>query len=975
MRKRILIILLFVYTTLVYTQQPVSIHLSEKDGLPDKEFYDILEDDDGLIWLAADKGLFSYNGSEFTSYTHPKQVGLSVFSLAKDKGNKIWFTNLANQVFYIENGEIHLFLTLKEFFKGDLILLDIYKEFLVLNTTNQILICNKETGGIVFQNTSKKNIFYTEPLIKNDSLFFISETGSYTVIDNYFNLITLPERKEKINRYFISGYGKLKEVNNETTVFFNVTNSKPVHYKTDKIGLQTQITTNLPDNLRIYSSEFIDNKIFYTTNKGVFICNLIDDTIEIEQHLLPNKQVSEVLKDTQGNVWFTTLGDGLYVLPNLNLKTNFKIGSNNRLNNLYKGNYDELFLISKKSNLYKLSTTTKKVETIPFKNVSEIKYFFYDFKNKNYFIKQSDNYLGTYQLKGNQFFNIKDNSYNIIKDHFFINENELLFATGATVSKAFISDKNELKDLFKKDIRSYSCFYKKVTKESFFSTVDGLFVFDKNFDKKEIKHNNNSIYIKDIISINDEYLWCLSFKNGLYKIKNNNVIAHYTIENGLLSNINSYINGLENSIWIVGDKGVQEMNIISNKFRNLTKKNGVPSYNFTGLEIIDEEVYISTQSELFSFNATTVFNQEKKKQLQPYFTSILIDDKKQNLQKEYVLNKDKKKITISYNTNGFSSKDNITYQYRLFDKKEALPNWQTNTSNNNQVIYNRLAEGDYIFQLKNKETSEIKEIKFKVEGVFYKQLWFYALITFGVISLFIVYVYKENIRLKEKQRLEIEKQNKEIENILLKLESLRSQMNPHFVFNALNSIQDYIINNQKNLAADYLGKFADLIRMYLDQSAKKEISLAEEIETIERYLELEKLRFEEKLSYKIIASKNLITSDIFIPTVLIQPYVENALKHGLLHKKENGKVTLEVFKNKEKNILIVVVKDDGVGRKRSTEIKAKQLKRHKSFATEATNKRLELLNYNKKDKIKLSVEDLDVKAKDVGTKVTIIIPL
>lgn len=159
MRKRILIILLFVYTTLVYTQQPVSIHLSEKDGLPDKEFYDILEDDDGLIWLAADKGLFSYNGSEFTSYTHPKQVGLSVFSLAKDKGNKIWFTNLANQVFYIENGEIHLFLTLKEFFKGDLILLDIYKEFLVLNTTNQILICNKETGGIVFQNTSKKIFF------------------------------------------------------------------------------------------------------------------------------------------------------------------------------------------------------------------------------------------------------------------------------------------------------------------------------------------------------------------------------------------------------------------------------------------------------------------------------------------------------------------------------------------------------------------------------------------------------------------------------------------------------------------------------------------------------------------------------------------------------------------------------------------------------------------------------------------------
>ncbi|MFY9241642.1 MAG: histidine kinase [Polaribacter sp.] len=980
MKTYLLTFFLFVFAFKAYTQQPVSIHLTEKDGLPDTEFYDILEDDNGLIWLAADKGLFSYNGSEYVSYTHPKQVGLSVFALTKDKDNKIWYTNLANQVFYIENGEVHLFLNIKEYFKGYLVKLTFKNDLLIMNYINQVLICNKETGAIVYQTKNKKEggvLFYSNPLVKNDSIFFMNEAGKYTLIDKFYKFKSSIE-DPLLEKYIISSFGDLKEINHRIVVFFNRIDGTTSHYIADKIGVKTKIKTNLPTKLRIYTSILIDDKIFYATNKGVFICNLMNDILSVEQQLLPNTQVSEILKDTQGNIWLTTLGDGIYVIPNLNLKTNFKIRSANRITKLYKGNRNELFLIPKKQHLYKFTSTSQKIDTIAYKNVSELKYFFYHPKTESYFIKRLDNFLGSYQLKSNQFIFKKENTTSIIKDHSFINDNEILLASGSSIGKFLITNENELKDVFENIIRSYSCFYKATTEESFFGTVDGLFVYDKNFDKKEIKYQNNSIYIRDIISIDDDIIWCLSFKNGIYKIKDHKVIAHYTQENGLLSNINSYIQGLDANIWIAGDHGVQELNTVTNQFRNLTKKNGVPSYNFTGLEIIDDEIYLSTDSELFSFNAKTVFNQQPKNQLQPYFTSIAIDDKKQAFQNEYVLKNDKKKITINYNTNGFSSKENSTYQYRLFDKNEALPDWQINTSNNNQIIYNRLAEGDYIFQLKNKdatETSEIKELNFIVEGVFYEQLWFYGLISFGVISLFLMYSYNTNKRLKEKQRLELEKQNKEIENIFLKLESLRSQMNPHFVFNALNSIQDYIVNNQKNLAADYLGKFADLIRKYLDQSSKKEIALSEEIETIERYLELEKLRFEEKLSYQIKIQENLNIDDIFIPTVLIQPYVENALKHGLLHKKEKGNLSIEISINEEKSTLIITVIDNGVGRKKAAAIKEKQIRRHVSFATEATNKRLELLNYNKQDKIELLVEDLDVNAKDVGTKVTLIIPI
>ena len=273
MKNYFLLSFLIVFTSLVYTQQPVSIHLTEKDGLPDNEFYDILEDDNGLIWLAADKGLFSYNGSEYVSYTHPKQVGLSVFSLTKDKDNKIWYTNLANQVFYIENGEVHLFLNIKEYFKGYLVLLTTYNNLLIMNYINQVLICNKETGAIVYQAKNKKEegtLFYSNPLIKNDSIFFMNEAGKYTVIDKSYKLKSSIE-EPLLEKYIISSFGNLKEIDTKNIVFFNLTDGTSSHYIADKIGAKTKLKTNLPSKLRIYTSILIDDKIFYATKINNFL--------------------------------------------------------------------------------------------------------------------------------------------------------------------------------------------------------------------------------------------------------------------------------------------------------------------------------------------------------------------------------------------------------------------------------------------------------------------------------------------------------------------------------------------------------------------------------------------------------------------------------------------------------------------------------------------------------------------------------
>jgi LytS/YehU family sensor histidine kinase len=215
------------------------------------------------------------------------------------------------------------------------------------------------------------------------------------------------------------------------------------------------------------------------------------------------------------------------------------------------------------------------------------------------------------------------------------------------------------------------------------------------------------------------------------------------------------------------------------------------------------------------------------------------------------------------------------------------------------------------------------------------------------------------------------------------LAALQVQMNPHFIFNALNSIQEFILLNEKRLANEYLGKFADLMRVTLDMSTKDEVNLAAEIKHLELYLALEKLRFED-LEYQIELQESLPLHEIYIPAMLIQPYIENALKHGLLHQKQDRRLWLRFYLSSisgneqlaPKKLLICEIEDSGVGRAKSEELKQNRPQRHKSFATSATRKRLELLNYHKRNQIQLDVIDLqNATGQATGTKVSLIIPI
>lgn len=204
---------------------------------------------------------------------------------------------------------------------------------------------------------------------------------------------------------------------------------------------------------------------------------------------------------------------------------------------------------------------------------------------------------------------------------------------------------------------------------------------------------------------------------------------------------------------------------------------------------------------------------------------------------------------------------------------------------------------------------------------------------------------------------------------------LRSQMNPHFIFNSLMNIQNFILSNDVKKANNYLTRFARLVRAILENSREEFILLEEEIGMLRNYLDLQKLRHNSKLDYEILIDEHIMTEDILIPPMLTQPFVENAIEHGIMLKEGKGLVTIEICQNKE--YLLVIIKDNGVGRKEAMARMETSQKTQRSLSTKITRERIDLYNSKAKNKIELKISDIkDENAKSVlGTSVKLKIPL
>jgi sensor histidine kinase YesM len=221
----------------------------------------------------------------------------------------------------------------------------------------------------------------------------------------------------------------------------------------------------------------------------------------------------------------------------------------------------------------------------------------------------------------------------------------------------------------------------------------------------------------------------------------------------------------------------------------------------------------------------------------------------------------------------------------------------------------------------------------------------------------------------ERTKAEFQQQRTELE-----MQALRAQMNPHFIFNSLNSINRFILQNNKAQASEYLTKFSKLVRMILQNSQASLISLESELEALKLYLDLEALRFEYHFTYNISVPKDLDIEILKVPPLITQPYAENAIWHGLMHKEEKGHLDIEVVP--EKDNLLVKITDDGIGRKHASELASKSATRHKSMGLKITADRIAMLQRMNGNESLLTINDLaNADGSAAGTEVIIKIPV
>ncbi len=331
-------------------------------------------------------------------------------------------------------------------------------------------------------------------------------------------------------------------------------------------------------------------------------------------------------------------------------------------------------------------------------------------------------------------------------------------------------------------------------------------------------------------------------------------------------------------------------------------------------------------------------------------------------------------FSILFSAKAYTMAGEVRFRYRL----KGFDDW-TDAGKRRFANYTNVPGGDYVFELQaaNNEglwNEKIIALPIHVATPWWLTWWFrIGTLLFFAALVWWFYRYRiSQVRKKEQLKSRYEKKLANVE-----MTALLAQMNPHFLFNSLNSIDSYIIKNESKKASEYLNNFARLMRLILQNSRSNYISLKDELETLELYIQMEGLRFQDKFQYEILVDKEIDTSSVVIPPMLIQPYVENAIWHGLMHKDNGTAGKVEVIVSKRDNSLLCVVQDNGIGRERAEELKAQRSGNHKrSMGMQITMDRVEMINKLYNTSTSISITDLkDKEGHAKGTRVELVIPL
>ena len=974
----------FLFPLSSFAQVGILKHYTLKDGLPSSVIYRGTEDKDGYIWFGTDLGVTRFDGKQFKNFTLTD--GLSdneILVVKQDSKGRVWFLGANGTVSYYLNGRIFNSsndTTLKYIKSGS--------SFINFFEDKEGKIWFSSSEYFILANKNKINVFRTsDSNLSPEGVIFDSHLGQIIITRSYgkfnsciysggkFSLFNLhyPKVKNFTVEYRLKDGGVLFQAN-EGIVFQKDTTQKLI------IPLDSSFLSHPLFGIVLTP----DNKLWLSfKGKGVFCYNYSDFKQE-KNNFLNHSFPINLICDHEGNIWLSTANDGLYMLPawtsSIKLFTTKDGLSSNKIFSVAKNNKNEI-VVGLNNGQAQIIAENKIVSTL---NLGE--------NNNNHVLniqcKGDDRWFATdggifhyydrNQRSRKRFIKINDvfGSANIlaIKD-ISVNANAVYISTHARLCKYNLPyDISEKKpcQIINTTVQRYYSVLAASNNVIWYSTNAGLFSLTND---KIISHISENEFltkrINDIAETDDSTLVLAIYGYGLLFYKNGKVLHHLTKKDGLASDICKKVFLFKNKIYIATPEGFSIVGYNKNKvefIRNYTTSNALPSNDVNDVYADDEDVLVATAEGL-------VVLKQKNISLTPSeipllrFNSIKLGERKLDADSSYYFDYTQNSFQFNYIGIYYKSATDVSYRYRLKESE----NWQF--TKNTSIDLVSLSPDNYHFQVQSKipggKWSDVKSFNFSIAPPLWKTIEFNVLLFIIVISIAIVSIrwrFKSILK-RQKEKASIDKQMNRLEQ-----QALQSMMNPHFIFNVMNSIQQFINSNDKDKANHYLSEFARLIRMNLELSIKQIISLEDEINYLELYLSLEKIRFGERFTYEIMVSSAIDDDETMVPPMMIQPFLENAIWHGILPLQGNGYVKLSIEKTPD-NLLRILIVDNGVGIKASPETSQEEKKgKHKSRGMSMTYQRLELIGKTSGKKLSIIYTQTFPEKLNSGTTVELLLP-
>ncbi|MDQ3109407.1 MAG: histidine kinase [Bacteroidota bacterium] len=1000
-------------------QQYSFINYSIEDGLAQSQVQTIFQDDKGYLWMGTYGGLSRYDGKNFVNYS--KEDGLldnRINCIVESKKKEIYVGTLGgiNKFNARLNGTVgqgkrfESFVLKPELSKNHVIAMALDKEGNLWLCTDGAGVCryNPEVkGDASFKYYSEKdgliNDYVRSVCMDKDGNIWFGTRGGICFYDGKEFKKIDPEIEQPKN---VSQVIKDKDENlwfctyGEGIFMYDLSDGNKAGFKTfinytEKDGLILDwirsATQDEAGNFWFASKSGV-SKFEPGATSGKRFLNF-DETNGL---FYPN--INTVMQDKEGKVWFGTDGKGVLKFAGETFVTYttqdglssdiiMAVTEDNQKNRWFCTYGNGVCRQDPLQNSFTNYTTADGL------NNNIVWTCVADNKN-NIWFGTSD---GVCKYDGTRFIEIKDSLpaktvYSIYQDK----KGNMWFGTTAGVSmydgkswKNFVNGKDNIG----KNVR---CILEDDKNNMWFASSNGVFVYDGkkflNYTTEDGLSDNNVV---TILQDKRHTIW-IGTSNGITLINGDQFSTISIDKNYNANNVNFMLLDTLRHLWVGTNNGIYELNTEeyyttqTANFRHYTNFEGLRSLECNqnaAFEDHDGNLWFGTSEGVLKYSS----KQEKRKNeareplthitgvrlfLQPTDWSGFSDseDAVTGLPRNLSIDHKKKYLTFDYIGISLSNPSSVRYKFMLvgFDQDWSPPTDAT------FATYSNLPHGKYTFKViacnKNNVWNKVPAtFSFEIMPPFWLTWWFFALcFVFTAAIIWLLYRWRVSALKRKHHTQQLEYKSK---LLVLEHQTLNASMNRHFVFNALNSIQYYITKENKTLASKYLSSFAKLIRKNLDSSLSDFVPLSEEIERLKLYLELEHMRLENKFDYRIVIEDDLDTETIEIPPMMLQPYIENSIWHGILPMQKPGTIIITV-KEMGDNIMFSI-EDNGIGVEASREKKQHAGQQHISRGMEITTGRINLLRSitNSGLAVKGPFDVKNERNETTGARVEIVLPI